>query len=414
MPPGIEFEKHIESKLKVADVVLIVIGDQWLSILRERSQLPTRDYVLFEIEQSLSSKAVLIPLVINEARFPTADELPASIRKLADRQTFRLRDDAMFSEQVAKLTKHLKSLRRRTWRSWILLPVFVLSGLWAISVSDRGDQVSKSTEEGKSSTHAPKTTETKAVTNAPAKTELKPNAPASKVPIPTKDPLLGAAPGEIREFVVGLKMAWIPEGEFVSAVSAGLGKPVTIQLTKGFWMAQTETSIELWNRFSKMKMSSAESKLPVSYVSWEDICNPASSFMSSINLTAPKGWRFQLPTEAQWERASLAGSSTPPRDGSNGSVPVPVGNGTANAWALLHMTDNVSEWCRDNFGQSFSTQLLIDPLGSTSENGKVVRGAHFLMPPSQRSTTVRDRAFPNKGENTIGFRLVLEPSASRE
>jgi formylglycine-generating enzyme required for sulfatase activity len=95
--------------------------------------------------------------------------------------------------------------------------------------------------------------------------------------------------------------------------------------------------------------------LPVETVSWED----AQAYIAKLNEKGglPEGWKFALPTEAQWEYACRAGEKGPFSGGSldevgwykgnSGSQTHEVGQKKPNAWGLHDMHGNVWEWCAD-------------------------------------------------------------------
>jgi formylglycine-generating enzyme required for sulfatase activity len=140
------------------------------------------------------------------------------------------------------------------------------------------------------------------------------------------------------------------------------------------------------------------SNLPVGKVSWNDAveyCNKLSQKerltpayqISSNNVTC--NWNangYRLPTEAEWEYACRAGTTTAHNNGSNAfsddvgwwyrnsnNTSHPVGEKPANAWGLYDMHGNVWEWCWDRSG-SYSSGAQTDPRGPDSGNNRVVRG----------------------------------------
>lgn len=128
--------------------------------------------------------------------------------------------------------------------------------------------------------------------------------------------------------------------------------------------------------------------LPVEHVSWNDCQN----FCRKCTLL---GLPVQLPTEAQWEYACRAGSTTAyfwgnalngDKANCNGNLPygtttkgiflgktAPVGSYAPNAWGLYDMHGNVYEWCQDWSG-SYPTGSVIDPVGSSNDANRAFRG----------------------------------------
>jgi len=148
----------------------------------------------------------------------------------------------------------------------------------------------------------------------------------------------------------------------------------------------------------------------------------------TINLDS-KGYR--LPTEAQWEYACRAGTTTPFYTGDkisslqanfNGTSPygnsaagdylkktTPVGSYPANPWGLFDMHGNVWEWCWD-WKENYTSDNKIDPTGPVSGKYRAERGGSWSSGGNNIRSAIRSYDFPSiKGYND-GFRLVLPKS----
>ena len=139
----------------------------------------------------------------------------------------------------------------------------------------------------------------------------------------------------------------------------------------------------------------------------------SSSFMGK--LRARTGLYFDLPTEAQWEYACRAGTTTTYSYGnsangnymwysSNSSSKThPVGTKSANPWGLYDMHGNVWEWCLDWYGTlSYGT----DPKGSSSGANRVLRGGSWDNVADGCSSSVRSSDYPSLESYSCGIRLV--------
>ncbi|MDR0895222.1 MAG: SUMF1/EgtB/PvdO family nonheme iron enzyme [Prevotellaceae bacterium] len=160
---------------------------------------------------------------------------------------------------------------------------------------------------------------------------------------------------------------------------------------------------------------------PVEYVSWNDI----QTFLQKLN--AATGKRYRLPTEAEWEYACRAGSTTPFNTGNNlttsqanydGNYPYngnaegtylertqPVGSYSPNAWGLYDMHGNVWEWCSDWYG-SYSTSAQTNPTGPSSGSFRVLRGGSWLNDAEYCRSANRSAVDPGDRNYIIGFRVV--------
>lgn len=116
IPPGVHFKLYIENFIKASNVELVIIGSRWLNILNKKSRLPglkaAIDFVIFEIETALHNGIPLIPVLVEEAqmqlpRMPLYEDLPFSIRELANLQAIVIRHDPDFEKDISRLINTL-------------------------------------------------------------------------------------------------------------------------------------------------------------------------------------------------------------------------------------------------------------------------------------------------------------------
>ena len=175
---------------------------------------------------------------------------------------------------------------------------------------------------------------------------------------------------------------------------------------------------------------------PVVFVGWGD----AAAFFKALNQReAKEGRRYSLPTEAQWEYACRAGSTTPFSlgetlstdqanydggytygDGKKGEArgaTMPVGSLPANAWGLHEMHGNVSEWCSDWYA-NYTGAAETDPKGpekQTRTREHVIRGGSWRSYPGACRSACRLRgSYYRFRKNHIGFRAVCALPAESE
>jgi formylglycine-generating enzyme required for sulfatase activity len=168
--------------------------------------------------------------------------------------------------------------------------------------------------------------------------------------------------------------------------------------------------------------------LPVETVSWYDAiayCNALSRregltpayTRSGDTVTWNRGANgYRLPTEAEWEYACRAGTTTPYytgssvdnagwyRDNSEGTTH-PVGQKQANAWGLYDMHGNVWEWCWDWYG-SYANGPQTDPQGALAGADRVLRGGSWIIFGQYLRSADRFNYYPSRGDGYLGFRLV--------
>lgn len=206
-----------------------------------------------------------------------------------------------------------------------------------------------------------------------------------------------------------------------------------VVISRAFWIAETEISQGDWMRIMKVNPSHfARDTLPVEQVSWEDARRFCVLLTEHVNGGGgvPEGYVFRLPTEAEWEYACRAGTSTPfsfgdclqkedanydgthPLDGcgstSSRFCTIDVGMTRANPWGLRDMHGNVWEWCEDSYQKSVTAAGTRDPL---CRNGaeRVLRGGGWNS--SAEACRSANRGFrpPNGSYANVGFRIVLAP-----
>ena len=136
---------------------------------------------------------------------------------------------------------------------------------------------------------------------------------------------------------------------------------------------------------------------------------------------------YRLPTEAEWEYACQAGTTTPFSTGNNittdqanynGNYPynnnakgiyrgetTPVGTFEANPWGLYDMHDNVWEWCWDWYG-NYSNADQANPDGTTSGVWRVLRGGSWHYAEEFLRSAFRYAINPSNRDGDVGFRLV--------
>jgi hypothetical protein len=114
--PGQNWRVVLEQSISSSDVVLAIVGRQWLTLsdaAGKRRLDNDEDYVRFELEAARRNGKVVIPVVVQGATIPNPKVLPESIRWLTDFQQIELRPDPFFRDDVAKLVSELIRIRDR-------------------------------------------------------------------------------------------------------------------------------------------------------------------------------------------------------------------------------------------------------------------------------------------------------------
>ncbi len=246
----------------------------------------------------------------------------------------------------------------------------------------------------------------------------------------------------IPEGSVILKLRCIPPGRFVRSgkevSGTTYGDDKTVNISKAFYMGTFEVTQAQYkavmNGYNPSEFYG--DSLPVDTVSHNDIYDSGTGFLARINALLeeqlPDGYEFALPTEAQWEYACRAGTTTDLNNGkdfenddgadantdevawylynSDGKTH-PVGSKLPNAFGLYDMHGNVSEWCSDWY-DDYNPNMLDDPTGPSEPSQAygpycVTRGGVWESQPSGCSSWFRGGTAPTVRHYAIGFRLAL-------
>jgi formylglycine-generating enzyme required for sulfatase activity len=241
----------------------------------------------------------------------------------------------------------------------------------------------------------------------------------------------------------------IPPGTFVmgspdSEVGrfACEGPQTTVTLTYGFKMGRYEVTQAEYQALMTKNPSyfSGVTNRPVEQVSWDDAMEYCRRLTEAQRQAGclPAGWAYRLPTEAEWEYACRAGTTTAFHYGPDlrsgmanfdgfyeyysgiGEVynpagthlwkTAPVGGYAPNAWGLYDMHGNVWEWCLDWWSSNLPGDSVTNPQGPASGSDRVIRGGCWYNDGRFCRAAYRLRSQPAIGGNDLGFRVVLAAS----
>jgi formylglycine-generating enzyme required for sulfatase activity len=196
-------------------------------------------------------------------------------------------------------------------------------------------------------------------------------------------------------------------------------KPVhTVHLTQPFYLGKYEVTQGQWQAVMGNNPSAfkGDANLPVEQVSWDDV----QEFMRRLN-GREGGATYRLPTEAEWEYAARAGSTTAYSfgndarllgeyawyNGNAGGTTHPVGQKKPNAWGLHDMHGNVWEWVQDWHG-TYPSGTVTDPVGPSSyfPPQSVYRGGGWLYTARSCRSASRSGAPTGFRNDGLGFRLL--------
>jgi len=265
---------------------------------------------------------------------------------------------------------------------------------------------------------------------------------AEKQGLPTEVsiPLSGSAP---------LHLALIPPGEFL------MGSPQTeefrekdefphyARMTRPFYISTTPVTQEQWQSVTglnacKFKDLPDSAKRPAERISWLDI---QEKFLPKISSFASAGWKFRLPSEAEWEYSCRAGTETPFHFGQTLSIEKlnckedrtsgddwkwvyvggssgakernqtsPVCSYPPNAWGLSDTHGNVWEWCEDFYSEPFyHHEPCVNPVNTSLGVERVLRGGGWNYTARYCRAAARYKSTAESRNVSFGFRIVCVP-----
>ncbi len=250
---------------------------------------------------------------------------------------------------------------------------------------------------------------------------------------------------------LGMEFVYIKPGTFMMGSPQGErgrnsdeGPQHRVTFTREFYIQTTEVTQVQWKAIMGRNPSEFKGDdRPVEKVSWNDV----QEFIRKLNQREGAD-RYRLPTEAEWEYAARAGSTSRfsfgddvrrlgdyawykgnsggrtywYKSNSEGRTH-PVGQKKPNAWGLYDMHGNVWEWCQDWYGK-YQSGSATDPKGPSTKNlspssfieylllftsggsRRVRRGGGWRHCPGRVRSAVRDRFKPDSRYNYLGFRLL--------
>jgi formylglycine-generating enzyme required for sulfatase activity len=218
---------------------------------------------------------------------------------------------------------------------------------------------------------------------------------------------------------IGMELVWIPAGKFKMGSGTGDGdeRPVhEVRISRPFYLGKYEVTQGQWQAVMDNNPSrfTGDPSLPVEQVSWEEV----QEFIRKLNAREA-GITYRLPTEAEWEYAARAGSTTAYSFGNDVTLlgesawyaanaedrTHPVGQKRPNAWELYDMHGNVWEWVQDWYGR-YPAKAVTDPRGPATGSRRVFRGGGWVYFADGCRSASRGRSLPNNHVGDVGFRLL--------
>jgi len=238
--------------------------------------------------------------------------------------------------------------------------------------------------------------------------------------------------GHSREVTIDLGQGFVIEMVRIEPGEFDMGSPVTeqgryddeqlhrVRISKPFLMARHQVTQALWQRMmGEHQPAFPNAQGPVETVSYED----CQEFLARLNRAVPGGG-FRLPTEAEWEYACRAGTTTRFNFGedeaeladyawcgqNSGGKTHEVGTRKPNPWGLYDMNGNVCEWCQDWYGEygAPGKGALEDPTGPAEGTQRVLRGGSWRNEARICRSAFRTKGYPTYRHPIYGLRLARD------
>jgi formylglycine-generating enzyme required for sulfatase activity len=229
-----------------------------------------------------------------------------------------------------------------------------------------------------------------------------------------------------------MDFVWIKPGSFLmGSTSSELNRGEwedpqhEVTISKGFYLGKFEITQAQWIAvmgtapWTGKKHVEKKPNHPAVYISWTAM----EEFLRRLNEVAAESL-YRLPTEAEWEYACRAGSTTRRSYGDDDSplgdyawyvgnthkagLPFaqPVGTKLPNPWGLYDMYGNVWEWVQDWYGDTYASLIVIDPTGVATGSARVMRGGGFVNRARNMRSAKRFSYDPSFRYSALGARLV--------
>ena len=231
---------------------------------------------------------------------------------------------------------------------------------------------------------------------------------------------------------VSFKMVFVKGGSMYLGCTSGSGecyddeRPSHNVTLTDYYMGETEVTQALWKAvmgYNNNPSNWKGNQLPVEWVGWKDCQEFVVRLNSLLSSQLPQGYRFALPSEAQWEYAARGGQKSSGGvyagsrnlsfvgwyDDNSDARTHEVKQKAPNELGLYDMSGNVNEWCEDRYSETFysDNRNWIDPLNSYLGYERVSRGGSWNYREDYCCVSFRDYNSPNFCNYNLGFRLAL-------
>ena len=377
------------------------------------------DFVRLEIARAIAKGKHIIPVVpvntpeYNFDRLGLPDDIALLLKEHAEH--YQDSKDFLFKDILPKITKRLKSKpNKHWWLKWAIMVTLLLATVAGIAAWMKWSNEHNQFDNCRTQSNYEQLSANSLFFAAQCRDSLQiftslksPYAQINDSKNTDRNDSLKVKWNEecslqqlrvLRELINNMML--IEKDTFMMGTLEPLGlekTPHEVMIETDYYIGKFEVTEQEWNVVMKDSMV-GDSKIPMTYVSWND-CQQFVRKLQSLT-----GLVFTLPTEAEWEYAARKNSesckyagSDHPEDAATFDLnadgkPMTIGKHAPNAMELYDMSGNVSEWCEDG-----------------GEAKKIIRGGSFRSSKEEITVTYADAASIETKSKAIGLRLVLKP-----
>ena len=494
VPIGEDFREHIADAVGRCDILLAVIGHNWLDIQDEKGNRRLEDkddFVRVEIESALTrvQRIPVVPLLVHGVDMPDADKIPVSIRKLAFRNAMSVGSDPDFHKDMNRLIRRINkhfadtmnadsgqqtdanpeqesfrnlSFEKYAFTTLLLAIALLLAGIYLYSdktmpidseklrdkLAIEAQQLRLASLDAKlKKQETDRLVEEKLIRETAARLKAQAEQKKRAESAAEHQPLAVLAAKTIQPLDSfqeslsaggkGPEMVVVPAGSFLMGAATNEAGSDDNEYPQhrvnipAFAIGKYEVTFSDYDQFAQATGRDqpgdsgwGRGQRPVINVSWTD----AQAYTEW--LSAQTGNRYRLPSEAEWEYAARAGTTTDWfwgddealanqfawfRDNSDEKTQ-PVGKKKPNTFGLYDMAGNVWEWVEDTSHDSytFAPQDGSPWISGNAWEPRVLRGGTWYYSPAPLRSASRYGFNPDIADNMIGFRVVCRPPSATE
>jgi formylglycine-generating enzyme required for sulfatase activity len=385
IPFGKDFRVHISEAIVQSDILLVIVGRGWLGARGGNRRIDDEaDFVRLEVETALSNAIPIIPVLVGSARMPQPAQLPESLKNFAFLNAAPVDTGRDFHQHVERLIRGIDQIPDRR----------------ATSPAPRGsrNEVASAAAPASASRDADADrADLEVLRDAPFAPEL--------VVIPAGQFMMGSPEGE--------------EGHFDDE-----GPQHRVAISQRFAIGRYPVTFDEYDRFCEAKGQKkpedpgwGRGRRPAINVSWDD----AQAYIAWLSQETNRAYR--LPSEAEWEYACRAGTTT---RYSFGDAITPdnanyadsglgrtseVGGYPANPWGLHDMHGNIWEWVEDDWHENYRGAPADGSVWKETKTGSgprlcVLRGGSWFDDPRYCRSACRDGDGAGGRDDDFGFRVA--------